>query len=210
MKHLKILGLAAVAAMALMAFLGAGTASATVLCKTQMGFTSCYVAGWEYPVTTSVEITQTPATTMVLETTGGVVLDTCVGSTLSGSMTFAGAAIATPQIALAKLEWGACSRTTHTLKLGKLEVHHISETDNGTLTATGGIEVTINTIFGSCVFGTGEALDVGKLTGGNPATINTQKAVIPKISGNAACPAHAVWNAQFTVTSPAPIYVHQD
>ncbi len=34
MKHVKLLGLIAVAAMALMALLGAGTASATVLCKT--------------------------------------------------------------------------------------------------------------------------------------------------------------------------------
>jgi hypothetical protein len=34
MKYLKMLGLAAIAAMGLMAFLGASTASATVLCET--------------------------------------------------------------------------------------------------------------------------------------------------------------------------------
>jgi len=96
---------------------------------------------------------------------------------------------------------------TNTLKAGNLSIHHIAGTDNGTLTLTGGYEVTINTIFGTCVFGSGEALDMGKITGGSPATINTEKAVLPKISGNAACPSHGVSSAQFTVTSPSSLYV---
>ncbi len=72
---------------------------------------------------------------------------------------------------------------------------------------TGGVEWTISTIFGTCVYGSGEALDIGKITGGSPATVKTEKAVVPKISGNAACSAHYVWNAQFTITSPAPLFI---
>jgi len=213
MKYVKMLGLAAVAAMALMAFLGAGTASATVLCKEAGKTTGCtndFVKGQR------IEATTTVGTTAILETTGGVVLDKCTGSKITGEIEVTGGAETTvsgpidplnKETGKSGLEWGECSRTTHTLKVGKLEVHHITNTDNGTLTATGGIEVTINTIFGSCVFGTGEALDVGKLTGGNPATINTEKTVVPKISGNAACPTHGVWNAQFTLTEPGSAWV---
>ena len=47
MKYVKMLGLAAVAAMALMAFLGASSASATVLCKTHIT-SGCAAAGWDY------------------------------------------------------------------------------------------------------------------------------------------------------------------
>ena len=207
MKYVKMLGLAAVAAMALMAFLGAGTASATVLCKEAKtsGCTNDYGAGQ------AIKATTTTGTTAILETTGGVVLDTCTGSEISGAITNTGGASATVSGHIGPgttgLKWGTCSRVTNTLKVGNLEVHHIAGTDNGTLTATGGIEVTINTIFGSCVFGTGEALDVGKITGGSPATINTEKAVVPKISGNAACPTHGVWNAQFTLTEPGSAWV---
>jgi hypothetical protein len=48
MKHLKMLGLAALAAAALTALIGAGTASATVLCKNNLNTTTCsekYPAG---------------------------------------------------------------------------------------------------------------------------------------------------------------------
>ncbi len=200
MKHLNALGLAAIAALALTAFVGVGTASATVLCK-EAKTTGCaaYAAG--------TEIHATSENSAVLETTGGVVLDTCTGSTVRGKVSNAGSSSTTASGPIEELNWGVCSRTTNTLKLGSLEVHHIAGTDNGTLTATGGIEVTINTIFGTCTFGTGAALDIGKVTGGNPATINTEKTVVPKIAGNAACPAHGVWNAAFLVTSPTPLYI---
>ncbi len=204
MKYVKMLGLAAVAAMALMAFVGAGTASATVLCKTTLT-TGCAAAGQDYPAGTKIHATSEGSA--VLETTGGVVLDTCTGSTVKGKTSNTGGASETVSGPIEELAWGACSRTTNTLKLGSLEVHHIAGTDNGTLTATGGIEVTILTIFGTCTFGTGANLDIGRVTGGAPATIDTDKTVVPKIAGNAACPAHGVWNANFIVTEPTPLYV---
>jgi len=217
MKYVKILGLVATAAMALMAFLAAGTASATVLCREAKtsGCTNDYAAKQRIVATTEQQ------TTGILETTGGAILDTCVGSEIKGEIGEKGtggasAAVSGPLDPIvvdeggketSGLEWGTCSRPTKTLKVGTFEVHHIAGTDNGTLTATGGIEVTINIIFGTCVFGTGEALDVGKITGGKPATINTEKAVIPKRSGSPVCPTHALWDAQFTVTTPGEAWV---
>ncbi len=206
MKYVKMLGLAAVAAMALMAFLGAGTASATVLCTAPNKEDVC-PAGEKYEAGKTIHATTTPGTTAVLETTGGVVLDTCTGSTVKGVAETTGSASTTVSGAIGELAWGTCSRTTHTLKIGSLEVHHIPGTNNGTLTASGGTEVTILTIFGTCTYGTGATLDIGKVTGGNTAVIHTEKTVVPKLAGNAACPAHGVWNASFDVTEPSPLYI---
>jgi len=203
MKHLKMLGLATIAALALV---GTGSASATVLCKTPLT-SGCATSGWDYGVGTTFHFTTKAATTGVFETTGGVVLITCTGGTLHGSLSNTGGSASTASGLLSSWAWGTCSRATNTLTLGNIEIHHEAGTDNGTLTMTGGIQWTVNTIFGSCVFGTGEALDVGTITGGNPATINTGKAVVPKISGNAACPMHEVWNATYTITAPTPLYV---
>ncbi len=206
MKYLKTLGLAAVAVVALMASVGASSASATVLCSTNVVL-GCGGTAWAYPPNTIIELSQKTETTAILETTGGVILDTCTGSKGSGKVSNAGGASETVSGPIESLVWGTCSRTTHTLKIGSLEVHNISGTTNGTVTATGGTEVTINTIFGSCVFGSGAALDIGKVTGGNPATVNTEKAVVPKISGNPACPAHGVLNAEYVITSPKPAFI---
>ncbi len=203
MKYLKMLGLAAVAAMALTAFFGASSASATVTCTTNVHF-GCG-AGWK--ITTSMVATQTEGTTAILETTGGVVLDTCTGSKVEGEITNPGGPTETVSGNINSLLWGTCSRTTHTLKIGSLEVHNIAGTNDGTLTATGGTEVTINTIFGSCIYGTGAALDIGRITGGTPAILHTNSVVVPKVGGNAACPAHGVWNATFTLTNHHGVWV---
>ncbi len=126
-KYAKILGLAAVAAMALMAFVGTGTASATVLCKTNLT-TGCAAAGQDYPAGTGIHATS--ESSGILETTGGVILDTCTGSTVKGKTSNTGSASTTVSGPIEELAWGVCRRTTNTLKLGSLEVHHIAGTDN--------------------------------------------------------------------------------
>lgn len=209
MKYVKMLGLTAVAAMALTAFLGAGSASATVLCKTKVT-EGCAAAGWSYGVNTTIHATQEKGTTAVLEA-GSTTLDTCTTSTVHGFVEKAGDTNSTVSGDIKTLTWGEpgttpCTNTTDTLKIGGLEVHWISGTDNGTLTATGETEVTINTIFGSCVYGSGKALDLGTITGGSPATIDIH-ASVPKISGNFACPSTGTWTASYEVTEPTPLYV---
>src|SRR5690242_744555 len=76
MKHLAKLGLAAVAAAALMAFLGAGTASATVLCKNNLNTETC---SEKYPVGTVGVASLTGSG--VMETLSGTVVNTCTSST---------------------------------------------------------------------------------------------------------------------------------
>jgi hypothetical protein len=217
MKYLKMLGLAAVAAMALMAFVGAGTASATVLCKTQLT-TGCAASGWDYPAGTTIDATlKSPTSTATLETTGGTTLDTCTGSTVHGKTETTGSSTTTVSGKLTSelnaegdpkgLTWSGCTVPTTTLAAGSLEIHWISGTDNGTLTASGA-EVTVNTgFFGACVYGTGTGKDLGTLLGGSPATLAISTNVTLTKNESGLCPSETKWTATYEVTTPKPLFV---
>jgi hypothetical protein len=215
MKYLKMLGLAAVAAMALMAFAGAGTASATVLCKKNPTAVPPAVTGTEcpkgedYPSGTVIDGSQTTATA-ILETTGGSTLDTCTGSTVKGKTSTTGGATATVTGPIEELTWTGCTFPTSTVTKGSLEIHWIPGTHNGTLTAKG-TEVTINTgFFGACTYGaSATGTDLGTITGGNPATM-TINALVPLIKNESGlCPSEARWTSHYTVTSPTPLYASE-
>jgi hypothetical protein len=199
MKYMKMLGLAAVAAAALMAFVGAGTASATVLCKTSTLTTGCAAAGQDYGANTTVEATLNGSA--ILEA-GGFIEDTCTGSTIKGKTTNTGSSTETVSGNASSLTWSNCTFPTKTIKLGTLEIHYTSG-DNGTLTASG-FEVTIEQFFGSCVYKSGTANNLGTLKGGSPATI----AISTTVTGSGfGCPSTATWNANYTVTNPNPLFI---
>ncbi|MGN6274921.1 MAG: hypothetical protein ACTHNP_03200 [Solirubrobacterales bacterium] len=199
MKYFKILALAAVACAAFMAFVGAGSASATVLCKTNLT-SGCAAAGWAYPAGTVIKSSQTKETTGKL-VAGGVTLDTCTGSTIEGKTGNAGSSTETVKGANEKIEWGTCTNKTTTTVLGELEIHWISGTDNGTLTSIG-TQVTVSTIFGSCTY---SAADIGTLVGGTEPTIEVKELSVKLVSGP--CPSETKWTQSFVVTSPTPLYV---
>ena len=201
MKYVKMLALAAVAAGALMAFIGAGTASATVLCSTTAD--PC-PAGQSWPVNTVLDFSIPSGSTANLVDTTGEELDKCSTSTVKGKISNAGGSTATTTGAVEELTWGSCTFPTKTLTLGNLEIHKISSTSNGTLTADGTFEVTINTIFfGSCIYGVTSGVDLGELTEGSPAVFHAN-AVAEKFSGsNLACPSTSKWTATYTLTSPS-------
>ena len=193
MKYLKILGLAAIAGMAVMAFVGAGTASATVACKTTT--TPCG------SLATELDASLSGTATLSAE---GITLDTCSAGTVKGPVTEQGST-KTLKITV-DTTWTNCTQTTTQNEHGTLEIHWISGTDNGTVTATGFV-VTVNTIFGSCTYGFGTTpKDLGEIKGGAPGTlaINTS---VPRISGP--CPATATWVANYTVTTPNPVYIRE-
>ncbi|MGN6276239.1 MAG: hypothetical protein ACTHNP_09975 [Solirubrobacterales bacterium] len=197
MKYLKIMGLAAIAAAALMAFVGASSASATVYCKTNLT-TGCAAAGWDYPAGTVIHATSTNSGKLVA---GGITLDTCTGSTIKGKTSNTGSSTETVKGPIEILNWGTCTNETKTIKLGELETHWISGTDNATLTSIG-TEVTVSTVFGSCVY---SASDLGTEVGGNPATIEIKELGVKLVSGP--CPAETKWTQSFTITEPKPLFV---
>jgi hypothetical protein len=204
MKHLKMLGLAVMAAAALTALLGAGTASATELCSTNTS--PC--TGTMYGPTTALKAELTG--TAILETTGGVALDECTGGAVEGTISNTGGASETVKAAIPSsgLTWIGCNRTTGTTEGGELEIHTdtTEANGNGTLTAKG-FTVQIATILGTCTYGfsTATASDLGTLKGGNEPTIEIST-IVPRKTGSA-CPAEARWTAKYKVVKPTPLFV---
>lgn len=202
MKSLKMLGLAVVAAAALMAIVGASTASATVICKNNLNTTAC---SEKYPVGTKGTASLAAGTTAVLETTAGEALVTCTGSTISSTLENAGSAATTVKSGVSTMNFTGCNLTVDVLNGGSAELHHITGTDNGTLT-TFNTEVTVM-IFGvTCTYGSGTGLDVGITVGGNPGSMMLSTA-FPRIAGGFLCPADARFTGKYEATSPTNAWV---
>jgi hypothetical protein len=202
MKYLKILGLAAVAAMALMAF--AGSASATMTYSPQC------TGGPEVntcPAGTVLSMSLEPGTSSILKS-GTTTLNTCTGGKFSSKITNAGSSTATTSGENTTIDFENCVSTVDPVKLGTLEVHSISGTTNGTVTASG--VVIGNTIFGTdCLYESGTGKDLGTLNGsttGN-ATIHIEISVNEAEPKKSICPDTATWTAAFLVTGPSPYWV---
>jgi len=194
MKYLKVLGVAAFAATALMAF-GAGTASATTL-FTDEAKTIAYPSG------TTIHATLVPGTSAKLTNTAGETIATCPKSTVHIT-TSALSGNPLPGV-LDKLTWEECSQTTHTVANGSLDVAFTSGT-SGTVTGTAN-QVTIG-IFGvSCTYGTGEGTKLGTMTGGAEPKMAIN-AVVNKTAGGFLCPSTGIWEAEYVVTTPHALFV---
>ena len=200
MRYVKMLALAAVAAGALMAFIGAGTASASKLCSTTAD--PC-PAGQSWPVNTVLDFSIPSGGSVILEEPNGTSINTCTNSTVKGKISNAGSATETVTGAVEVLTFTGCNFPTTVIKRAGLEIHKIAGTSNGTVTSDGLFEVTINTIFfGTCVYGVTNEGSIGDLTEGNPAIFHAN-ATVHKLSGsNFACPENTLWTGTYTLTEP--------
>jgi hypothetical protein len=195
MKYLKMLGLAAVAAAALMAFAGAGTASASEICTEKVN-----------PCPAAKKITKIEASliggTAKLEDTEKNVLDTCTGGGVKITNITGGAGVSpTGTVPKEDLTWSGCTFTTNTVTGGTIDA---TEATGGgtTLTATG-FEVTILNPIGSCTYGVGTGLDLGTVApGGTELAINK----VVKLTAGVFCPSTAVWNATYKVTNHTAVW----
>jgi len=210
MKFLKVLGLAAVAAAALMAFVGAQTASATVLCKVQgTGATTGTTCpeGEAYSSGQEIHAVLDPGTKATLKTEFKTI--ECTESTVKGSTSAeVEETLSGPE---GTLTFGGCNCTVTVLKAGTVSITWISGTHNATLKSNGSEStVSCSTIFGTvhCIYVT-ENTDLGTLTGGNPATLDAN-AEIPRLATSALCSAKALWEAKYEVTTPKPLYVAEN
>lgn len=201
MKYVKMLGLAAIAATALMAFV-ASSASATTL----------YSGTTKLPKGTEIVASLAKGGTYTLTATNGESLDTCTAGTVSGKTNQESATEITGEAAVSWGESGTeCAKTTDTLKGGTIGITWIKGTINGTVKSYGA-EVTVGGIFGvSCVYGTeATGTDLGELKGvtgeKEDATLAINTPVLLK-SGGFLCPPSAIWKANYVVTSPTPLHV---
>jgi hypothetical protein len=198
MKHLKMLGLAAIAAMGLMAFLGASAASATVLCKQDV------TSGCTSKIEATKTLTFSAEGSTFLTGPFGEIVSTCTGSTVSGNVTNAGGAAATVVGSITSLSFTGCTKTVTTTNTsgvtttGTLEVHSIAGTDNGTVTSNDTTVTIDNTILGTCHFLTSNT-PLGTLTGtqktGGAATFDIE-AKIPSEN----CGFSGQWHGKYVYT----------
>jgi hypothetical protein len=191
MKQRKTLGIAAMAAISLMAFLGAGSASATALC-TDAG---CSVT---YPEGTTVDASLSG--TAILES-GSTTLDTCTGGTAKGKT-------GTPSetkvpVSIETLTWTGCTNTTDTITKGSFEFE--KATGDSAKVIGKGSEVTVNTLGVTCTYVTGTGTQLGTVTGGSEPVLNIS-ATVAKIAGSVICPATASWTATYIFTEPHALH----
>jgi hypothetical protein len=191
MKHLKMLGIVAIAAAALTALMGAGTASATVL----------YSGGTKLGAGTKIEAT---GSNIVLK--AGFATIECAHAEGDGKTSNQGGASETVEGNISNLSFTECNATVKVLKKGKLVIHHTSGS-NGTVTSEGA-EVTVAVFGTSCTYGTPEALNVGTLIGGSPATMSGS-ASVKRIAGGFLCANPASVSASGVVTTPSPLEVKE-
>jgi hypothetical protein len=222
MKHVKMLGLAAMAAAALMAFVGASTASATVLCKTST--TTTCPAGWALAKGEKLHAVLEPEKIATLtgerpeHTTEKVI--TCTSSTVEGEVTNAGSATETAKGNITVLTFTGCTSpstgggkcTVTTLKGGTLEAHATSG-GNGTLTSSGAeVTTSCESIFGNihCIFTTNNA-NIGNINGtpttGKTATFKAFEVPLTQVSTSVLCPEKAGWDGEYEVTTPDTLSV---
>jgi hypothetical protein len=208
MKYVKMLGLAAIAAAALMAFIGAGTASAATLTNG---------SGVHYPIGTVIHA----------ENEGHVTLHppfgsiTCKTSTVEGTTTTTGGKNAKGETETVKghitsLSFGdhgkSCNdggSTVTVLQKGTLEIHSLGN-GNGTLTSSG-TEVTVVYLGFHCIFKTTNT-DIGTVTGSSVTKSNATfdiSATIPRTGGTsgAFCGATAQWTGSYRITKPNPLNI---
>jgi hypothetical protein len=206
-KVLKMLGLAVIAAAALMVLVGTGTASATVLCKVAVN-TTTGVCAERYPKETELAAELNNGATEPMELETEFMTIKCEASTLSGKTENEGNSTTTVKVALASVTFSKCNCTVAVLKTGIFEIHWISGTDNGTLTSSG-TEITVNcsTVFGlvHCIYVTNNT-DLGTLTGGSNAVM-TDVASLPRVTTNALCANLANLKSKYKTTKPSSLFV---
>jgi hypothetical protein len=208
MKDLKMLGFAALAAMATMAFIGAGTASATELYK----YTTPS-ANDTLGVETTILGSLTGGTAK-LTSTSGTLLDTCTGGEVDIDVEDAGGATKTVLGKITALTWSGCIEPTESVKLadgtyGTMEIHHITGTTNGTVTGKNSVVKVNTTIFEAiCEYTVGSALHLGTLIGAKSSTGHATLAIntVVPAKNSFFCP-DAKWEANYTVTTPTGLMV---
>jgi hypothetical protein len=195
MTYLKGLAVAAVMAAVFVVF-GAGTASATVVCKTKTSpCASPYLKG------TLFKGVLTPGTTAVFK--AGFMTIECTEGSGSIETTTNGSATETVKGLTKTLTFGGCNAEFNVLKTGSGEIHWTSKT-SGTFTAEG-LEVTGSALGVDCIYG-GKISSGVTLNGGEKPTISIN-AKVPLISGGFLCANPGAMTASLSVTEPTPLYV---
>lgn len=202
MNYLKASGLVAMVAAALIAILGAGSASATTICTHTE--TPC-AAGNQYTTTQDnvIEASLEEKGSVIWKHTGGPVVDTCNTSNIKGEITNAGSSTTTVKIKVTETTFGGCTdpTTPNNAATCTFEVHNIVNTDHGTLTGSG---CTVKIEFAGivCNYGLANDTHLGIVTGGAMGTIDINAVMVLIDNSSFLCMKSERWEAKYTVTKP--------
>jgi hypothetical protein len=207
MRYLKMLGLAAIAALALAAF-GAGSASATVLCSTKTS--PC--TGTKYGAGTTIHTVEKVGTKPTLVTS--ITTVSCGKSTIHGHVTNGGSFSTTVTAEITSMTFTSCetsSGTACTVTSTKGpwhgELHNLTNPDGAlTVKKAASEDPGATVVCGSlinCKFTT--SLATLNVTGGAPAIVAAKNISLARSGG--ICPETATWSAEYEVKQPNPLYV---
>ena len=205
MKRLKMLAFAVAASAALIAFVGASTASAGILCKNFTEPCNSILKNGE------ALSSQVGAKKKARINTTYAVAE-CNKSTLAGKVTKEGGKGIAPEVTVETLSFGECSNCEVTvLKAGTYYVSTFPETGNGTAIGTGQEFVTkCNWAFGKmkCTWVT-KATPLGEIEGGSPAVIDVFNAdpVLNEAASDKLCEKEAFWYGEYEITKPVALFV---
>ena len=191
MRYLKTFGFAALAAY-LMAFVAAGTASATII-ETSSGNQLKSGTGFD------------------LENEGNTTLHAPIGvieceeSRVQGVTTNDGGLGIDVVGGHVGLDWSRCNATVHVLAKGGFAIAGIGDS-NGSLIWTGA-KWTVEFLGFHCIFSTNNT-KIGTITGGSPATLDVE-ATIPRTGGRSGifCGSTAIWTGAYKIGNPPSLLV---
>jgi hypothetical protein len=193
-----MLGLGAVAAVALIAFIGAGSASATVLCSTIS--TPC---NSKWAKSTQLEYIVKPETTARWIT--GVSVNECKSGTMKATMANEGGAGVAVKLTMSASDfsWNECTFNQATLEGGELEINSITGSNNGSITMKGFAFRTETLQYGNCTYTAGTGTKLGTLTAsGTGQSIIDIEVVLTKKEGSPTCPTTMEWIEEWIQTAP--------
>jgi hypothetical protein len=213
MKHAKMLGLAAIAAMSLMAVVGAGTASARI-CSTSGAGVACGTGhGFEYVTGTFHADLAAGANTTF---TSGFITVTCTTSTAHGEVTNAGTGTAD----IDALTFANCTDqsgnacTASSTASGTNKWHTTITSDgsgtNGTMVMNN-VTLETNCAGVSCKYMAAEAGSKGEIvvTGSDtdPKSDATKVPLTKDTGSNFLCSSTATWSWEYTFTTPTSLFI---
>jgi hypothetical protein len=186
MKYLKMLGLFAVTAVAMMGF--AGSASATFTSPTNKEYTG--------------EITASAESSLLLK--AGLEI-TCTESVVKGHITTNDTDHVDGPITT--LSFSGCNGTVHTLNVGSLTI-------KGDIVTAIGSNVTVERFGITCTYGGGAGTQIGTATNTTTNNVDTVtldvNANLPKQAGGAFCASVGVWTGKYHITTPVENYLDVD
>jgi len=195
MKYLKILSLSAIAAAAVMAFVGAGTASATTVCT--LGTTTAPCGSGETPYSGKIVAHLVPGTTAVLS---GTLKVECTSSTVEGETNSAG------EGSITNATWSNCTNCPEIKALNlPWKAHATTGTaPNGTMTVENP-----SVLLGKCLGGVANCVAsassvVLDVDGGEPALVLAKSEPLNMSTESGfGCGTSGTWTASYEALTPS-------